>query len=169
MNISVLSRQDGCHVIHSRLPQAIYLYSSTLLALSNGYSKSFTQQSFIHFTIHTKGVKKKNQLSGQEILLLSRQRGETTQNSTISQQSQALVCCNWRTVMNPAKKGSRCSHRQSLIQIDLWSGQWLVFINHLSYTHSPWQSRRHIGKWAWNWWHRWGQTSGSLESSWVFQ
>lgn len=59
MNNSVSSRQDECHVIHSRLPQAIYLYSSTLLALSNGSSKSFTQQSSSRFTIHTKGVKKR--------------------------------------------------------------------------------------------------------------
>ncbi len=88
MNNSVSSRQDECHVNHSRLPQAIYLYSSTLLALSNDFSKSFTQQRSSHFTIHIKGVKK----SEQEILLLSRQRGETTQNSTISQQSQPLVC-----------------------------------------------------------------------------
>lgn len=60
VNISVLSRQDGCHIIHSRLPQAIYLYSSTLLVLSNGSCKSFTQQISIRFTIHTKGVGKKN-------------------------------------------------------------------------------------------------------------
>lgn len=59
MNNSVSSRQDECHVIHSRLPQAIYWYSSTLLALSNGSSKSFTQQRSSRFTIHTKGVKKK--------------------------------------------------------------------------------------------------------------
>lgn len=155
---------QGCHKLFICTHPLYWPYRMATLRASLSKA-SFTLQ----FIPREWKKKKKNQLSGQEILLLSRQRGETTQNSTISQQSQALVCCNWRTVMNPAKKGSRCSHRQSLIQIDLWSGQWLVFINHLSYTHSPWQSRRHIGKWAWNWWHRWGQTSGSLESSWVFQ
>jgi len=47
-----------CFIL-SRLPQAIYLYSSTLLVLSNGYCKSFTQQISIHLTIHTKGMGKK--------------------------------------------------------------------------------------------------------------
>ncbi len=63
MNNSVSSRQDECHVNHSRLPQAIYLYSSTLLALSNDFSKSFTQQRSSHFTIHIKGVKKNDYLN----------------------------------------------------------------------------------------------------------
>lgn len=55
MNNYFSSRQDECHVIHSRLPPAIYLYS-TLLALSNGSSKSFIQQRSSRFTIHTKGL-----------------------------------------------------------------------------------------------------------------